>query len=134
MRTWGWTAGALALGLLAAACQAGGDGNVDPISVGDSAPGNCPAGTLSRPTASGGACFAGGGCAAGLVPVRIDGPGGAQVACGQLAAGGGCSGWSAGTGFAGSELCLAAAPCTTPVNRTAVNGGVWTIVLDCTAG
>jgi hypothetical protein len=132
MRRAVWVAG-VALAVLAG-CQAGGDGDVDPISVGDNAPGNCPAGTLSRSTPAGGACFAGGGCSAGLVPVRIDGPGGAQVACGQLAAGGCGSGWSAGTGFASSELCLAAAPCAAPVNRTAVNNGVWTIVLDCTAG
>jgi hypothetical protein len=125
--------GVAVLGLVAAlaACRGAGDG--DPISVGDSAPGNCPPGTLSRSTPSGGACFAGGGCAEGLVPVRIDGPGGATVACGQLSATG-CNGWSAGAGFAGSALCLPQAPCAAPVNRTAGNNRVWTIVLDCRAG
>ena len=140
-----WEIGAvLGLGFVLVACQSeivgpSGDANVDtdPIAVGDTGPGGCTAGSVARsnPVTGQTACFYGGGCPDGQVPVRIDTGAGSTVQCGWLEVDTCSSGWLVGGGLAdGAALCLPEPPCTTPVNVSEQSDGALTLALDCSAG
>lgn len=141
-----WEFGAvLGLGLALVACQtepsatsgAGEQLDSDPIAVGDTGPGGCTAGSVARtnPVTGQTACFYGGGCPDGQVPVRIDTAAGSTVQCGWLEADTCGAGWLVGGGIAdGAALCLPQPPCATPVNVSEERDGAYTLALDCSAG